>query len=160
MTTATQQWMPREQWDALVRGEGCSACADIASNESANEHGFNIADLALSRLRLAANQYVVGYCVLLCHQHVREPYELNKRDRSLFFEDMMRTGRALEQVFNPLKMNFNILGNAVPHLHAHILPRYYGDPAPHHPIDPNTDQVLLDPGEYRERVELIQSALS
>jgi diadenosine tetraphosphate (Ap4A) HIT family hydrolase len=158
--TVSPQWIPREQWDALVRGDGCPVCADIASNESVNEHGFTIADLAFSRLRLAANQYVAGYCILLCYQHVREPYELNDRDCTLFLEDMMRAGRAIERVFNPLKMNFNILGNVVPHVHAHILPRYYGDPAPHHPIDPNAAQVLLDPGAYRERVELIRSALS
>jgi diadenosine tetraphosphate (Ap4A) HIT family hydrolase len=45
---------------------------------------------------------------------------------------MMRVGQALETVFKPLKMNFEILGNAVPHLHGHIVPRYYGDPAPPH----------------------------
>ena len=59
----------------------------------------------------------------------------------------MRVGQALQTVFNPLKMNFNILGNAVPHLHAHILPRYYGDPEPHRPIDPNAAQTFLEPEE-------------
>lgn len=155
----SQQWMPLEEWEALVRGEGCPACAEVASRESVNDHGFFIADLKVSRLRLSANQFVTGYCVLLCHVHVREPYELSTRDRAHFFEDMMRVGIALERVFTPLKMNFNILGNAVPHLHAHILPRYYGDAAPHHPIDPNADQVLLSPQEYTRRIELIRSAL-
>lgn len=154
-----QEWMPREQWDALVRGEGCPLCAVVAASELANEEGFFVADLAFSRLRLAANQYVKGYCVLICRRHVREPYELSKEDRAVFFEDMMRVGLALERVFSPMKMNFNILGNAVPHLHAHILPRYYGDPAPHSPIDPTAGRVLLSPKEYEERVELIRAAL-
>ncbi|PWT75060.1 MAG: hypothetical protein C5B60_05880, partial [Chloroflexi bacterium] len=44
----------------------------------------------------------------------------------LFFSDMMRVGKALEQTFNAVKLNFEILGNAVPHLHCHIKPRYYG----------------------------------
>lgn len=152
--------MPRDQWDALVRGEGCPACAEVTSSEPENEHGFYVTDLELSRLRLAANQFVTGYCVLICHRHVREPYELSKQDRSLFFDDLMRVGWALERVFNPVKMNFTILGNAVPHLHAHILPRYYGDPAPNHPIDPNADQVLIEREECAQRIDLIRSALS
>lgn len=160
MVTQSEDWMPRDQWDALVTGEGCLACAEVASNEPVNEHGFCVADLDMSRLRLAANQFVTGYCVLLCHRHVREPYELSMQDRALFFEDMMRVGQALEMVFKPLKMNFNILGNAVPHLHVHILPRYYGDAAPHRPIDPNADRVLLGPGEYNRRIDLIRNALN
>lgn len=160
MVTRSQKWVPREQWDALVRGEGCPACAEVVSSEPRNEQGFFVTDLDFSRLRLASNQFVTGYCVLICHRHVREPYELSKQERSFFFEDMMRVGRALERVFNPVKMNFNILGNAVPHLHTHILPRYYGDPAPSHPIDPNADQVVLTPEEYQQRIDLIRSALS
>jgi diadenosine tetraphosphate (Ap4A) HIT family hydrolase len=152
--------MPREQWDALVRGEGCPLCAEIASNKSADEEGLYVADLGISRLRLQKNQFVSGYCVLMCHQHVREPYDLSKPERERFFDDMTRVGRALDQVFSPLKMNFNILGNAVPHLHAHIVPRYYGDSAPHHPIDPNADQMLLPPQEYERRIALIRTALA
>lgn len=160
MTTGPQEWMPREQWDALVHGEGCPACAEVAATEPVNEHGFFIADLDFSRLRLAANQYVVGYCVLLCHRHVREPYELSRHERSLFFEDMTRVSQALVTVFEPLKMNITVLGNLVPHLHAHLMPRYYGDPAPNRPIDPNAGQVLLTADEYQERVDLIRSALT
>ncbi len=158
--TPSQEWMPRERWDALVRGEGCPACVEVRSGERANEHGYFVADLDVSRLRLAANQYVNGYCVLLCNTHVREPYELSTEERSLFFEDLMRVGQALETVFKPLKMNFNILGNAVPHLHAHILPRYYGDPEPHRPIDPSAAETFLEPEEYDRRVDLIRNALA
>ncbi|HZT97157.1 MAG TPA: HIT family protein [Chloroflexota bacterium] len=152
-------WMPRDRWDALVRGQDCPVCAEIASSESSSEEGLFVADLSLSRLRLQKNQFVPGYSVLLCRRHVREPYDLGDSDRSLFFDDMMRVGRALDEVFSPLKMNFTMLGNAVPHLHAHVLPRYYGDPAPHHPIDPNAGRAILGPDEYEQRVNLIRRAL-
>jgi diadenosine tetraphosphate (Ap4A) HIT family hydrolase len=56
-------------------------------------------------------------------------------------------------------MNINLLGNLVPPLHAHLVPRYYGDPAPGRPIDPNVQVVMLTPGEYQQRVRLIQEAL-
>ena len=32
------------------------------------------------------------------------------------------------------KMNYQLLGNCVPHLHAHIVPRPLLDPAPHRPL--------------------------
>jgi diadenosine tetraphosphate (Ap4A) HIT family hydrolase len=155
----TPTWMPHEEWDALVRGDTCPVCPEMKSSQPENDEGFTITDLAISRLRLARNQYVRGYCVLLCHQHVREPYDLDEQDQRLFFDDLMRVGRALDGVFNPLKMNFNILGNAVPHLHVHILPRYHGDPAPHRPIDPGAGRVELSVEEYQERIEAIRGAL-
>ncbi|MGH2370652.1 MAG: HIT family protein [Chloroflexota bacterium] len=151
--------MPRERWDALVRGEGCPLCAELAANIQVNEHGYTIADLGLSRLRLAANQSVPGYCVLICRQHVREPYELSREARAIFFEDLMCAGQALERAFGAVKMNFEILGNAVPHLHCHIKPRYYGDPAPERPIHPDARRVLLTPEAYERRVGIIRSAL-
>src|SRR5947209_15582521 len=110
MTERSHGWMPREAWDALVRGEGCPLCAKLTSNEGADEHGIFIAKLRVSRLQLAANQYVLGYCILIFHRHVREPYDLSDQERSLFFEDMSRAGQALDRAFNPIKMNFQFLG--------------------------------------------------
>lgn len=47
----------------------------------------------------------------------------------------------------------------IPRLHSRILPRYHGDPTPHHPIDPGADQVLRGRGEYHQRIDLIRYAL-
>ena len=152
-------WMPQEKWDALVRGESCPLCGAIQATQTADPFGYTIADLNISRLRLVTNQYVQGYCVLICHTHVREPYELTAHEQALFFEDMLRVGKALEQVFAATKMNFQILGNAVPRLHAYILPRYYGDDAPSRPIAPDAHTVLLTPEEYEARVRRICDAL-
>jgi diadenosine tetraphosphate (Ap4A) HIT family hydrolase len=151
-------WMPREQWDSLVRGENCPLCVECHSTEWSNNFGYTVTDLRLSRLRLAMNQYVAGYCVLICHRHVQEPYHLTDNG-SLFFEDMMAAAQAIEWVFNPLKLNFQLLGNLVPHLHAHLVPRYYGDPAPGRPIDPEGHIMRLTAQEYQERVGRLQEAL-
>lgn len=160
MTTNSSEWMPRSRWDALVRGEGCSLCAELASDEHQTPDGYKIADLGRSRLRPAANQWVPGYCLLVCTKHVREPYELSRDERLVFFEDMMRAAQALERVFNPVKMNFEILGNSVPHLHCHLTPRYYDDPAPGRPIHQNADYLYLTSGEYERRIGWIRDALT
>jgi len=151
--------MPRQRWDALVGGEGCRACEEVQSAAAENGQDFFVTDLDVSRLRLARNQFIPGYCVLLAHRHVREPYELGPGERSRFFEDMLRVGRALEAAFGAIKLNFEVLGNAVPHMHAHIKPRYYGDPAPNRIIDQNAEQVFLTPETYQQRVDLIRSVL-
>ena len=155
----SSEWMPREQWDALVRGEGCPMCSELAAGTEANEFGFTVAKLNMSVLRLSTNQYAPGYSVLICTRHVREPYELPAQECSLYFEDMMQAGLALEKVYHATKMNFQILGNALPHLHCHIIPRYYGDGAPGRPLDPLLTQKRLSPEAYAEQVAAIRAAL-
>ncbi|MBI3972251.1 MAG: HIT family protein [Chloroflexi bacterium] len=113
----------------------------------------------MSQLWLPVNQSVSGYCVLVCTRHVREPYDLNREERVAFFADMMRAAQALEAVFNAVKMNFEILGNAVPHLHCHIKPRYYGDPAPGKPIHADERVLRLSALQYRQRVDSFRAAL-
>ncbi len=98
--------MPRPHWDSLVRGESCPLSAELRAPDAANEYGYPVADLDMSRLRLAANQAVAGYCVLICKQHVREPFQLSWPQRTLYFEDLMRAGRAIETVFGSTKLNF------------------------------------------------------
>lgn len=152
-------WMALDQWNALVRGEGCPLCAYISGKDETWEHGYTIVDLSFSRLFLNFNQYVPGYCVLVCNKHVREPFELAQEERHMFFDDLSRAGKALEEVFGCLKMNFQILGNTVPHLHVHLVPRYHGDPTPGRPIDPCKEKVELTQGEYRFRVTIIRKGL-
>ncbi|MFF1819285.1 hypothetical protein ACFVWG_18440 [Kribbella sp. NPDC058245] len=36
--------------------------------------------------------------------------------------------------YEPLKMNYETLGNSSPHLHAHLVPRYVEDPRPGQPF--------------------------
>jgi diadenosine tetraphosphate (Ap4A) HIT family hydrolase len=159
MTELLNAWMPREQWDALGRGEDCPLCAVCQSTEPFDDYAFTVANLQLGRLRLARNQYVPGYCILICHKHVQEPYHLTATEASLFFTDMLRSAQAIERVFKPLKMNFELLGNLVPHLHAHIVPRYYGDPAPGRPINPTAQVVTLTIPEYEDHIWQLQDAL-
>jgi diadenosine tetraphosphate (Ap4A) HIT family hydrolase len=155
-----RQWMPREEWAALASGDNCPICRSLASSEWADPYGFTIAELRLSRLRLVLNQSVPGYCVLLCREHVVEPYDLSAEKRLLFWEDTLTAAQAIAEVLQPAKMNIQILGNAVPHLHSHIIPRYYGDWAPGRPIDPSERTVLLKQAEYEERVVRIRAALA
>ena len=153
------EWMPRERWEALVRGENCPLCEKCRSAEAVNDDGHLIAVMLLSHLRLWTCQYPTGSCLLVCTKHVREPYHLDADERSAFFADIMDAAEALDFVFRPAKMNFLVLGNRMPHLHVLIQPRYYGDAAPGRPIGPEDPWVTLAAEEYEERVRLTRTAL-
>lgn len=145
---ATEAWAPAHRWEELVIGRNCPICEDLLADPEQSEEGYKVCDLAASRLRLMRNQFVRGYCVLTSLRHVREFYDLPRDEALKYFDDLNRVGRSLELLFKPAKINFEILGNSVPHLHCHIKPRYIGDIAPGTVIDQNAGVHHLSESEY------------
>ena len=75
-----------------------------------------------------------GYSVVIWRgRHVADPTELTNEEATEYFEEVLRVGRAVEQHYRPIKMNFEMLGNSLPHLHTHVVPRYLDDGEPGHP---------------------------
>lgn len=64
------------------------------------------------------------------------PYELSAEEVSAFMRNIQRAGRAVQEVTGAVKMNYEIHGNTIPHLHVHLFPRYPGDPFENGPIEP------------------------
>ena len=77
---------------------------------------------------LGAWQFFEGYCILLSRDHVRELFELDAAIRHAFVDEIAVLGKALATLFEPRKLNVEMLGNLVPHLHCHLFPRYERDP--------------------------------
>ncbi len=50
--------------------------------------------------------------------------------------DARAVSKALSCVTGAVKLNYEIHGNSLPHLHMHFFPRYPGDPFEGRPIDP------------------------
>ena len=150
----SENWKSKN-WDSLISGESCPVCKLVRADKQEDEHLIRICDLTFGRLYLAKNQFVQGYCVLTCHRHVIEPYELSREERAAYFDDLALASDVLQRIFNADKMNYNILGNVIPHLHTHILPRYFTDSAPNRPIDPASGELFLTINEYEERIQLI-----
>ncbi|WP_133679850.1 HIT family protein [Paludibacterium purpuratum] len=69
-----------------------------------------------------------GFCRVIWHDHVKEMSDLNEADRRHLFDWIMHTERAVRAVLNPDKINLASLGNMVPHLHWHVIPRFSDDP--------------------------------
>ena len=78
---------------------------------------------------LGAWQFYHGYCVLVSRRHVTELSALDDEERRAYLDEMCLLSKAIEAAFHPHKMNYELLGNQVPHLHWHLFPRYRDDPA-------------------------------
>ncbi|GHO63846.1 hypothetical protein KSC_027380 [Ktedonobacter sp. SOSP1-52] len=155
LPSGSSGWMPREQWDALVRGENCAFCAQLEKNGAFDGYGFIIADLSVTRLKLTKNQYIHGECILTSKHHIKEFYDLSQEDRSLFIEDLARSAKAIEKVFAPLKMSVDMGSSGYPHLYCRLKPRYYGDAAPGHMAE-----RILPSHEYAKYVSELRAALA
>jgi len=79
-------------------------------------------------------QYYHGYCILVARQHATELSRLPEVDRRAYLDEMCLLARAIEECFQPHKMNYELLGNQVPHLHWHLFPRYAHDPDTLRPV--------------------------
>jgi diadenosine tetraphosphate (Ap4A) HIT family hydrolase len=77
---------------------------------------------------LGPYQYYHGYCILVARRHVTELIDLDDVERRHFLEEMCLLARAVVEAFRPHKLNYELLGNQVPHPHWHLFPRYRHDP--------------------------------
>ncbi len=63
-----------------------------------------------------------------------KPTHLTTADACGYWLEILRIGQAVERSFDHVKMNYQTLGNRVPHLHTHLIPRAAYDPASNRPL--------------------------
>src|SRR5512133_580936 len=92
------------------------------------EHTSMICRMPSGWAVLADMQYLKGYCILLADPVVPSLNDLNKEQRADFLLDMVTIGDALMQVTGAYRINYAVMGNSDPALHAHIVPRFSDEP--------------------------------
>jgi diadenosine tetraphosphate (Ap4A) HIT family hydrolase len=99
---------------------------------------------------------VQGYVCLVSQIHAVDLHDLEESAACAFMQDARRVSKAVASVTEAVKINYEIHGNSIPHLHMHFFPRYRGDQFEGQPINPRVVvQPVYDPGEF----ERIRSAL-
>ncbi|MEQ1792892.1 MAG: HIT family protein [Nitrospira sp.] len=93
-----------------------------------------ITDLGLSQAYLHEDQFFPGWTVVVFRRHATELFHLAPTERMQLMEEVTLVAKALSQVFNALKINYELLGNQLPHIHWHLIPRLATDPAPLEPV--------------------------
>lgn len=140
---------------------GCYFCKNLEP-EGRRKDPFWIADLSVSTAFLSHNQICPGYTILVYNKaHAEELFQLEACDRQAYMEDLTKVAKAIYEAYHPHKMNYELLGNRVPHLHWHIIPRKTMDPVDlHWPIwGKDYTEVKLSRKEYLEVIEKIRKRL-
>ena len=75
-----------------------------------------------------------GYCRVIMERHMSEMTDLSVTERARLMNAVFAAEEVLREALAPDKINLASLGNAVPHLHWHVIPRYRDDPHFPNPI--------------------------
>jgi diadenosine tetraphosphate (Ap4A) HIT family hydrolase len=133
----------------------CPMCSKWES-----EPDMRITQLEQCYVSLNRDQFFRGYCFVYTKNHLTELFHLDLQTRSKVIEEMNSVAAALFRLFNPEKINYELLGNMVPHMHWHVVPRFATDHLWPRPVwsEPH-EPVELTATEYSERIALIRQEL-
>src|SRR3569832_192333 len=90
----------------------------------AGENPYVVCRMPSGWLVIGDRQPTPGYCLLLPDPVVGSLNDLPQFERLQYLRDLSRVGDALLAVTGAHRINYEILGNEIPALHAHITPRY------------------------------------
>src|SRR5262245_42365684 len=146
----------------------CVLCPVVAALEAADIYrgpsgdvSRRVALLPTAVAVLGGDQYYPGYTLVTARRHATELYHLPDDESTAYFRDMLRVARALDRAFSPRKMNYELLGNTVAHLHWHLFPRHADDPNPTRPTWENEHAVKrLTEAESVKTIDAIRTQLT
>ena len=134
-----------------MTADDCPFCRKLADLE-ALPAGELVYPFARSVALLGPWQYYHGYCLLVARSHATELHQLGPAQRRDYLEEMCTLARAIGECFRPDKLNYELLGNQVPHLHWHVFPRYRQDAERLQPVWLAIDRAGRDEHE-RQRLQ-------
>ena len=120
-------WSNPEGWAQRLRPEGCIVC------NSGHPFGI-IADLKQTWVTTDPEVAIFGYVCVISKIHVVEPFDLPDTGVG-FWQEAMAVAQVLKELYRPVKLNYEIHGNTLPHLHMHLFPRQRDDGFAGRPID-------------------------
>lgn len=143
----TRTWP--DDWDARKRGEGCWFCG--------NQLGTPFYVGAAGNAYLERHAIAPGHAIVVFRdRHVADFTSLTSAEVAAYWRDVQSVARMIEQVFAPCHLNYQLLGNVVPHLHVHVVPRYIDDPAPGKPLP--WEPTPVNESEFDRQVQRLTEA--
>jgi len=126
-----------------------------------DEPDLRVVELELCYVLLNRDQFFPGYTFVFTKEHVAELFHLDRQARHIVLEEVTLVAASLYNLFKPAKMNYELLGNMVPHMHWHLIPRFTTDPLWPRPIwkEPHGMVTLTTEG-YAELTAQIKSHIS
>ena len=151
------EW-PAEFYDRLA-GSACPFCEH--GRPDAIEGGVRYFAGTISDAYLVRSDIQRGLSVVVFRgRHVVEPTELSDAEAAAYGREVIAVARAIQTVMRPVKINYDVLGNSVPHLHTHLVPRYADDPRPGWPFPfPHPDPPPMPEERLMRDVQALREAL-
>ena len=105
-----------------------------------------------------------GFCRVILNRHTKEMADLSRAEQQQLMRVVFAVEQALTRLMHPDKINLASLGNVVPHVHWHVIPRFADDahfPQPiwATPVRAGGSRTAPDSGTLRIRLdELLQTS--
>jgi len=106
------------RWRRWCEPEHCPVCLD----EQPPGDTVTIRETEFAWLKAHPRVCLPGTCYVLSKTHVVELDDLSESVLLRFMKDVQTSARALKHVTKAVKINYEIHGNTVPHLHMHLFP--------------------------------------
>ena len=147
------RWINPEEWKRFRTTKTCPVCLHGKPDDI-------IAELETTYLQAGEDAPMKGYCFLMFKRHAIELYELSPDEAAAFMRDIQRVSKAVHEITRAVKLNYEIHGNTVPHLHLHLFPRYVGDVFENQPINPRIVKTpVYAPGEFADFIARLRKAV-
>ena len=147
------KWHDPKVWAKLCSGETCLICRRGQPLDL-------VAALETSWLTINEDAPLKGYACLVFRRHAVELHDLTETEGAAYMRDLQRVSRVVQAVTGAVKINCEMHGNSLPHLHTHFYPRRPSDPFDGGPIDWSlVKQPVYAPGEFAEYAASVRAAL-
>ncbi len=135
------------QYAKMAKKESCPICQGVESPHPP----VLIKEMEYSWLEciIEAQGCLFGKCHIISKVHSEHFYDMSSIDMGNFMSDVQKAAKSLHKVTGAIKINYEIHGNTVPHLHVHLFPRYIDDNFPSSPIE----YRLTEPSPYESEEE-------
>ena len=150
-------WKNYEKWEYRSKEENCPVCL----NHPQPENDIDIVEMPSGYLCATSDVPFKGTCYLITRKHYIELFDMSDDEAFLFMKDIMKAAKAIKEVTGAIKINYEIHGNTVPHLHIVLYPRYLkGDRFSDGPINPRlTSPPAYQGNEFFEFIEKMRFKL-
>jgi diadenosine tetraphosphate (Ap4A) HIT family hydrolase len=160
VTEQPSDWAPN--FDALRRGEGCPMCEPGADE---TPFGVRVFEGRWSDAYLGRYPVRPGYAFVVWKgRHVAEPTELSDEEAAGFWTEVAHVAGGVAVRTRPMKMNWLSLGNGVPHLHVHLVPRPADDALAGGPLESDAFDRAVTPevpaDQLRADAEALRAVLA
>ena len=99
----------------------------ISDCELCQQQGDVIVNATDWRVVLVNDTHYPGFCRVIWNRHTKEMTDLSLLERHTVMDVVWQLEGIIREVMQPHKINVASLGNVVPHLHWHVIPRYIDD---------------------------------